>query len=116
MLKTAGPALLPPDTIMENPFGLINMLGNVAEFCSDWYAARCLCTAIPEGMLTNPTGPESGEEHVIRGGSFRDDADQVRCASRDFTKYGALVKDRSPDSQKCLVVFRLFSCGIQGSL
>jgi len=80
-----------PDMIFENPFGLINMLGNIAEFCSDWYAADAF-SHYPEGMLTNPTGPVSGEEHVIRGGSFIDEADQVRCAFRDFTKSGPWMK------------------------
>jgi len=74
-----------PDQIKENPYGLINMLGNVAEFCSDWYAADAY-TQSPEGMLSNPSGPVSGEEHVIRGGTFMESADFVRCASRDFTK------------------------------
>ena len=70
----------------------------------------------PEGILSNPTGPASGEEHVISGGSYRDDAEKVRCASREATQISVLAKDRSPDPQKYLVVFRLFSCGIQGSL
>jgi len=74
-----------PDQIRENPFGLINMLGNVAEFCSDWYAPDTYA-GYPEGLVSNPTGPASGEEHVIRGGTFMETADFVRCASRDFTK------------------------------
>jgi formylglycine-generating enzyme required for sulfatase activity len=80
MAKTAG-----PDEIRENPFGLINMLGNVAEFCSDWYAPDTYAS-YPEGLVYNPVGPPSGEEHVIRGGSFMESADRVRSASRDFTK------------------------------
>ncbi len=78
--RSAGPEL-----INENPFGLINMLGNVAEFCSDWHAADAF-SQYSEGNLTNPTGPVSGEEHVIRGGSFKDGAEHVRCASRNLTK------------------------------
>ena len=62
----------PPVAGTENPFGLINMLGNVAEFCSDLY--------------------DGGEEHVIRGGSYRNDAAGVRSASRDFTRTDAWLK------------------------
>jgi len=80
LARTAG-----PDQIRENPFGLINMLGNVAEFCSDWYAPDTY-SSYPEGLVSNPGGPASGEEHVIRGGSFMEAADYVRSASRDFTK------------------------------
>lgn len=74
-----------PESMMENPLGLVNMLGNVAEFCSDWYAEDAYA-GYPDGILIDPTGPAEGEEHVIRGGSYRDDADRVRCASRDFTR------------------------------
>jgi formylglycine-generating enzyme required for sulfatase activity len=80
-----------PEEIFENPFGLVNMLGNVAEFCADWYAADAF-SQYPDGILSNPTGPASGEEHVIRGGSYKDEADQVRCAFRDFTKSGPWLK------------------------
>ena len=31
-------------------------------------------------------GPAAGEEHVVRGGSYRDGAEDVRCASRDYTR------------------------------
>ena len=86
MARSAGPEL-----INENPFGLVNMLGNVAELCSDWYADDAF-SQYSDGILTNPTGPVSGEEHVIRGGSFKDGADQVRCASRGFTKSGPWMK------------------------
>ena len=80
-----------PDRVKENPFGLINMLGNVVEFCSDWYSAEAY-SQYSGGILSNPTGPASGEEHVIRGGSFVDGANHVRCASRDFTKTESWMK------------------------
>lgn len=81
----------PPDQIRENPYGLINMLGNVAEFCSDWYSPDTY-SSYPEGLVSNPAGPASGEEHVIRGGSFKESADFVRSASRDFTKTESWMK------------------------
>ncbi len=80
-----------PELIKENPFGLVNMLGNVSEFCSDWYVDDAY-SQYPEGALFNPAGPPTGEEYVIRGGSFVDDADRVRCASRDFTRKTSWLK------------------------
>jgi formylglycine-generating enzyme required for sulfatase activity len=80
-----------PSAVQPNPFGLINMLGNVAEFCSDWYSPETYA-GYPEGTLQDPTGPPSGEEYVIRGGSYLDDAARVRSASRDFTRSGPWLK------------------------
>jgi len=74
-----------PDQVIENPFGLVNMLGNVSELCADWYAEDAYAQ-YPEGIQDNPVGPSSGEEHVIRGGSYREDAANVRCASRGYTE------------------------------
>lgn len=78
--KPARPGLTRP-----NPFGLVNMLGNVAEFCSDYYApdAYAKLTGDP---VNNPGGLTSGTEYVIRGGSYRDEADRVRCAARGQTR------------------------------
>ena len=59
-----------PSAVKENPFGLVNMSGNVAEFCLDFYSAEYYRADTLN--LTNPLGPESGQEHVIRGGSFRE--------------------------------------------
>ena len=73
------------DMVKPNPFGLKNMLGNVAEFCSDWYQADIL-SQYPDGIITDPKGPETGTEHVIRGGSFMDKAGRLRSASRDSTR------------------------------
>jgi eukaryotic-like serine/threonine-protein kinase len=47
-----------------SPFGLQDVVGNVFEWVSDWYA--------PYGgdALTDPRGPEKGKERVIRGGAW----------------------------------------------
>jgi formylglycine-generating enzyme len=74
-----------PGFVAANPFGLKNMSGNVAEFCSDWYAADAY-SRYPQGVVVNPKGPATGEEHVIRGGSYKDAAGRVRSAARDYTR------------------------------
>jgi formylglycine-generating enzyme required for sulfatase activity len=81
-----------PAAVKANPFGLKNMLGNVNEFCADYYSPTAY-QAYKKGAV-DPKGPKKGQEHVIRGGSFKSDAKDVRCASRDFTKTKAwLVTD-----------------------
>ena len=85
-LKSAGPA-----NIIPNAFGIKNMSGNVAEFCLDYYAEDSYAN---DTIMFNPRGPARGPEHVIRGGSFKSDARDVRSAARDYTKTRAwLVTD-----------------------
>ncbi|MDG5800884.1 SUMF1/EgtB/PvdO family nonheme iron enzyme [Marinilabiliaceae bacterium ANBcel2] len=73
-----------PEGMGENPFGLINMLGNVAEFCLDYYSPNTYST-YSDGV-SNPVSPANQGERVIRGGSFQSDAAEVRVAARDYTK------------------------------
>lgn len=75
----------PPTSVKPNPFGLKNMLGNVAEFCLDYYDPQ-VYAKYPKGVVNNPRGPRNGTEHVIRGGSFKNSAKDLRIARRDFTK------------------------------
>ncbi|HEX2396241.1 MAG TPA: SUMF1/EgtB/PvdO family nonheme iron enzyme, partial [Bacteroidales bacterium] len=74
-----------PGFVASNPFGLKNMLGNVGEFCSDWYQPDAY-SQYKGGVVENPKGPASGTERVVRGGSYKDPASMVRSASRDYTK------------------------------
>jgi formylglycine-generating enzyme required for sulfatase activity len=81
----------PPDRVKPNPFGLKNMTGNVAEFCSDWYQPDTY-SKYPGGTVSDPKGPEEGTEHVVRGGSFQNTADVLRSAARDYTRTDAWLK------------------------
>ncbi len=74
-----------PGAVRPNPFGLLNTLGNVSEFCSDWYSPDAYPAYAP-GIVVNPAGPVNGIERVIRGGSFRSDPGELRCAARGYTR------------------------------
>ncbi len=55
------------------------MLGNVMEWCSDWYAPY---EAKPPAVTVDPKGPKEGEMKVIRGGAFNSEWSILRCANR----------------------------------
>ena len=70
-----------------NPWGLYNMLGNVREFCLDRYAPDTYNSYPAGDVIVDPKGPDSGKEHVIRGGSFSSDPADLRSARRDHTQH-----------------------------
>jgi len=60
------PATSPAGAFLGNTFGIRGMLGNVSEWCSDWYSPDFYAKAGPNDI----DGPPKGTMKSIRGGSF----------------------------------------------
>lgn len=61
-----------------NSWGLYDMVGNVSEYCSDWFGDY------PDGPVTDPAGPLTGEARVVRGSSVFDNVPRSRSAFRNL--------------------------------
>jgi formylglycine-generating enzyme required for sulfatase activity len=62
---------------LPNAFGLYDMLGNVWQWCRDWFGPYSSEPAI------DPQGPPEGDRRVTRGGCFYCDAVHERAARRN---------------------------------
>ncbi len=65
--ENSGGTTHPVGLKKPNPWGLYDINGNVWEWVNDWFGFDYYA----EGPKTNPTGPDTGEERVTRGGSFQ---------------------------------------------
>lgn len=72
----------PVGTFKPSALGIYDGGGNVAEWVNDWYTVPAPGITVP---VVDPTGPERGTSHVIRGSSWRHAGfTEMRLSYRDY--------------------------------
>lgn len=88
----------PVNAFKSNGLGVYNVSGNVWEWCSDWFSPDHHTTDAYE--QTNPTGPQDGNERVMRGGSYL-------CHESWCNRYRVAARSKNtPDSSTGNIGFR----------
>ncbi len=77
-----------------NGLGLYDMCGNVLQWVQDWYDENYY----RDSPRSNPQGPSSGQQKVLRGSAWSDEAAYVRATRRSR---------KSPSHRGSLLGFRL---------
>ena len=76
------PSTSPVGSFKPNALGIYDGGGNVAEWVNDFYTVPTPGITTP---VVDPTGPDRGTSHVIRGSSWRQAGQQqLRLSYRDF--------------------------------
>ena len=80
-VRKRRPGTVPAGLFVEgaSPFGILDMAGNIRQWCSDWHNDDYLRNA----PLNDPKGPPAGDERVVRGSEWSNKEESYsRIASR----------------------------------
>ncbi len=74
------PYTAPVGSFPANFRGIMDLDGNVLEWCADWYDAKYYKVI----NKLNPTGPDDGRYKVVRGGSWNRSGKYLRISYRTY--------------------------------
>lgn len=74
----AGQPVAVASSSASSPYGAYDMIGNVWEWVQDWYGGDYYV----QSPRSNPAGPATGIQKVIRGGSFKNESDKATTSVR----------------------------------
>lgn len=88
--ENSGSKYHPVGELKPNAWGLFDMLGNLSEWTLDQYEA----TYYNKITLTNPiTIPGPKHPKTVKGGSYQDEASELRCANRLASNVNWNIRD-----------------------
>jgi formylglycine-generating enzyme required for sulfatase activity len=61
-----------------NALGLLDMAGNISEWCNDWQGSY------EPAEVSDPPGPAGGSNRIVRGGGWNNYPSELRCTKRFF--------------------------------